>query len=109
MPSGHLSIEAFSTENFERPRLELSLARAAVLSRNGDYAAARDVTSEFFTAARMEVDSQSDVLDAAQTGALKSALSERDSIITLLARSDPASAERLSQLYLSYRAAIGGR
>ena len=33
-------------------------------------------------------------------------LERRDEIITLLARSDPASAERLSGLYVSYRAAV---
>ena len=33
-------------------------------------------------------------------------LNQRDDVITLLARSDPASADRLSDLYVSYRAAV---
>jgi hypothetical protein len=86
--------------------LELSLVRAVVLARNGDYATARDEASAFFTSARTEVDRQSDSLDGAHTNALKKLLLDRDAIITLLARSDPASGERLSQLYLSYRSAL---
>jgi hypothetical protein len=35
-------------------------------------------------------------------------LAGRDEIITLLARSDPASADRLSELYVAYRKAVGG-
>lgn len=86
--------------------LELSLVRATVLARNGDYATARDEASSFFTSARTEVDRQSDALDNNYIMALRTVLQERDPIITLLARSDPASPERLSQLYLSYRDAL---
>jgi hypothetical protein len=32
----------------------------------------------------------------------------RDEIITLLARNDPASADRMSDLYVAYRKAVGG-
>ncbi|MCC6330248.1 MAG: hypothetical protein IT174_17200 [Acidobacteria bacterium] len=35
-------------------------------------------------------------------------LSGRDEIITLLSRNDPAAAERLSNLYVAYRAATAG-
>jgi hypothetical protein len=89
--------------------LELSLTRATVLARHGDYPTARDEASSFFTAARAEVDRQSGALDPAYTAALRNVLQERDPIITLLARNDPASAERLSQLYLSYRGAVPRR
>lgn len=89
--------------------LELSLVRATVLARNGDYSTARDEASSFFTSARTEVDRQSDTLDTAHTTALKNLLLERDPVITLLARSDPASAERLAQLYLSYRGSVSQR
>ena len=89
--------------------LELSLVRATVLARIGDYATARDEASSFFTSARTEVDRQSGTLDPTHTTALRNVLLERDPIITLLARSDPASAERLSQLYLSYRDAVAQR
>jgi hypothetical protein len=36
-------------------------------------------------------------------------MNDRDNLITLLARSDPASADRLSDLYLSYQKAMGGQ
>jgi hypothetical protein len=32
----------------------------------------------------------------------------RDEVITLLARSDPAAADRLSDLFAAYRKAVGG-
>ena len=38
----------------------------------------------------------------------RTAASQRDEIITLLARSDPAAADRLSDLYVSYRQAMTG-
>jgi hypothetical protein len=42
----------------------------------------------------------------AQRERVRPLLTRRDEIITLLARSDPAAADRLSDLYVSYRQAI---
>lgn len=86
--------------------LEMSLSSAAVLARHGDYAAARDAASGFFSDARQAVDSGDLSLTAAQQTHLQSALAERDALITLLARSDPAGAERSTAMYVAYRAAF---
>jgi len=83
--------------------LELHLARGAVLARRGDYPGARDAASQFFSAARLEVDQRPN--DATpRLELLRTLLNDRDAVITLLARSDPAGAERLAEMYVSFRA-----
>jgi len=86
--------------------LEMSLSGAAVMARHGDYPAARDAASRFFTNATLAVDRDKDALSPEQTAYLQSALAERDALITLLARSDPAGAERSTAMYVAYRAAF---
>ena len=86
--------------------LEMNLSSAAVLARHGDYTAARDSASRFFSDARQAIDSRDDRLTAAQLSYLQSALAERDALITLLARGDPAGAERLTAMYVAHRAAL---
>ena len=73
-------------------------------ARRGDYEPARQATSEFFTKLRTEVDRGGDtVITEAQRSNLTSVFATRDDTITLLARSDPASADRLMDLYNKYR------
>jgi hypothetical protein len=87
--------------------LELHLSSAAVLARHGDYEAARDSASRFFSDAAVAVDtSGNDLLTALQRTSLQSALTDRDAMITLLARGDPAGAERLTAMYVAHRAAF---
>lgn len=43
----------------------------------------------------------------AQRERMQAMLSERDQLITLLARADPAVAERLADTYVSYRQTMG--
>lgn len=85
------------------------LASAAIDARRGDYEPARQALSQFFTSLRAEIDKgdTSDFTQAQRAGA-QSLFAGRDEIITLLARSDPASADRLSDLYVAYRKALGG-
>ena len=85
---------------------ENALATAAMLARQGEYERARESASRFFTDLNQHV-TQTELSGAATpaTDALRTSLRERDEIITLLARSDPASADRLTDLYLNYRAA----
>jgi hypothetical protein len=83
--------------------LELSLARSAVLARSGDYNAARDAASNFFSLADGELAATDSDLPAAQLSTLRSLLADRDTVITLLARSDPAGADRVAAMYLAYR------
>jgi hypothetical protein len=86
-----------------------NLASAAIDARRGDYEPARQAVSQFFTTLRAEIDEgdTSDLTQAQRVG-LQSLFAGRDEIITLLARSDPASADRLSDLYVAYRKAVGG-
>jgi hypothetical protein len=84
-------------------RLQILIANAVIDARRGNYERARQSASEFFTS-----------LSSAEASALSAGksdidpiLAQRDELITLLARSDPASAERLTNIYLAFRTAIG--
>jgi hypothetical protein len=85
-------------------RIEHTLASAAIDARRGDYEPARQAASSFFTSLRAETDRGNDsIFSQTQRDGLQPILAPRDEIITLLSRSDPASADRLSDLYVSYR------
>jgi hypothetical protein len=84
-------------------RMQNSLASAAVGARRGDYEPARQSASEFFKALREQVDGgDNSALTATQRNGLKPLLDPRDDVITLLARSDPAASDRLSDMYALY-------
>ena len=85
-------------------RLEMNLAGAALMARHGDYTAARDAASQFFSDARQAADGGDGTLSPAQLTYLQTALAERDALITLLARGDPAGAERSTAMYVAHRA-----
>jgi hypothetical protein len=88
-------------------RMENMLASAAVYGRRGDYEPARQSASDFFTALQAETGQESgSALTQAQRESIKPLFAQRDDIITLLARSDPASADRLSDLYVLYRQTV---
>jgi len=88
-------------------QLESLAAAAAVDARRGEYESARQSASHFFTALRTDLDlGPRSFLSAAQQAALRPLLAHRDSLITLLARSDPASAERLTEVYLACRKSL---
>jgi hypothetical protein len=90
-------------------QLEIAAAAAAVDSRRGEYEPARRAASWFFTALRAELDlGTRSSLSVAQQDSLKPLLDHRDALITLLARSDPASAERLAEIYLACRKSLRG-
>jgi hypothetical protein len=88
--------------------MQAHLASAALDARRGDYEPARQAVSQFFTSLRAEVDKgdTSDFTEAQRAG-VQPLFDGRDEMITLLARSDPASADRLSDLYVAYRKAVG--
>jgi hypothetical protein len=84
------------------------LGSAVIDARRGEYEAARREASTFFTEARAEIDKgDQSALTQAQRNSLTPLLAPRDELITLLARSDPASADRLSNLYVAVRKALG--
>jgi hypothetical protein len=90
-------------------KMQDSLASATIEARRGDYEPARQAASEFFTTLRAEVDKQAGSnLTQAQRDGVQTLFAGRDEIITLLARSDPASADRLSDLYVAYRKLMSG-
>ncbi|HKR11529.1 MAG TPA: hypothetical protein VJT15_05715 [Pyrinomonadaceae bacterium] len=108
---GHAAERDTAQRNLRLCGLEKNLLAAAVLSRRGEYERARLAASNFFTALREQVDQsgkQSD-LSAAQKESLKPVLNQRDDVITLLARSDPASADRLAEMYMVFSKDVGSQ
>ena len=87
-------------------QLEMHLASAALMARHGDYTAARDSASQFFSAARQAADDPDATLSPAQRTHLQAVLTERDALISLLSRGDPAAGERSTAMYVAYRAAF---
>lgn len=91
-------------------RLQNNLASAVIDARRGDYEPARQAASQFFTSLRSESDkTDASTLTRAQREGVEPLFTRRDEIITLLARSDPASADRLSDLYVAYRKVMNDR
>ena len=90
-------------------RMQSDLASAAIDARRGDYEPARQAASRFFTSLRAEID-KGDIsaFTQVQRKGMQTLFDGRDEIITLLARSDPASADRLSDLYVAYRKVVSG-
>jgi hypothetical protein len=90
-------------------RMQNNLASAAIDARRGDYEPARQSASQFFTSLRAEIDKgEASAFTQTQRSGMQPLFDGRDEIITLLARSDPASADRLSDLYVAYRKTVGG-
>ncbi|HKR00703.1 MAG TPA: hypothetical protein VJT09_08515 [Pyrinomonadaceae bacterium] len=86
--------------------LQNYLASAAIDARQGRYEPARLAASDFFTGLEAEMArGQDSVFTEAQRNSLRSMFATRDDTITLLARSDPASSDRLAELYNAYRQA----
>ena len=89
--------------------MQNNLASAVIDARRGDYEPARQAASQFFASVSAEIDEgEASDFTQAQRQALPPLLAVRDELITLLARSDPAAADRLSDLYVAYRQAMSG-
>ena len=90
-------------------QMENDLSEAVIDARRGHYEPARQTASDFFTGLRNQVDKEDNpAISANQRESLKGLLTRRDDIITLLARGDPAAADRLSNFYVAYRQAMSG-
>ncbi len=89
-------------------RMQNMLASSAVDAQRGEYEPARQEASNFFTTLREQLDKgETDkTLTSLQRDGLKPLLTQRDDLITLLARSDPAAAPRLLNMYTAFRKAI---
>ena len=90
-------------------RIQTSLASAVIEVRRGDYESACQAASAFFTSWRGEFSARSDstLTQASREGVLP-LFPQRDELITLLARGDAASEDRLSDLYVSYSEIMSG-
>ena len=88
-------------------RMQNALSSAAVDAARGEYEPARQSASDFFTALREEADAAAggSTLTPQQRESLRPLLTQRDDVITLLARSDPAATARLLDLHASFRKA----
>jgi len=101
---------ALAEQQLNLARMQSTLASAAIDARRGDYESARQAASSFFTSLRAEANKGDDSsLSQAQKAGVEPALTRRDEIISLLARNDPVSAERLSDLYVSFREMLLGQ
>jgi hypothetical protein len=84
-------------------QLKDTLAAAVIDVQRGQYEPARQLTSDFYTNLRREIEIDTGSLFAPeQREGLRSLLAERDELITLLARSDPAATDRLFNVYSTY-------
>ena len=92
-------------------QLQNTLAAALIDVQRGQYEPARQLTSDFYTDLRRQIDADSgSLLTPAQREGFRSLLTERDELITLLARSDAAARDRLFAVYTTYtRLADNGR
>lgn len=89
-------------------RTQGSLASAIIDARRGEYEPARQSASQFYTSLRAEIDKgDASAFTQTQRAGAQPLLDGRDELITLLARGDPASADRLSDLYVAYRKVMG--
>jgi hypothetical protein len=89
-------------------KLQNNIASAALDARKGDYEPARQAASQFYTALQADIDKgDSSPLTPAQRQSAQALFAGRDEIITLLARSDPAAADRLLDVYAAYRKLVG--
>ena len=90
-------------------QIENALAAAVIFARLGEYEPARVAASAFYTDLQAEVDRAASGFGTASRGALHEILADRDAVITILARSDGAAAERLAMTYIAYRRAAESR
>ena len=89
-------------------KVENDLSSAVINARRGEYEPARQATSRFFNSLVTQCDPSTQTADLtrAQCDARPQPLAQRDEVITLLARSDPASADRLSDMYVLHQKAM---
>jgi hypothetical protein len=90
-------------------RMQNNLASAVIDARRAEYETARQAASQFYTSLQADIDKGDDsALSPAQRTAAQALFAGRDNIITQLARSDPASADGLSDVYVAYHKIMNG-
>ncbi len=107
--SQNSSALAAAEKRLRLSRMQNDLASALINARRGDYEPARQDAGQFFTALREEsYREDARIPVGVRRELMEPLLARRDEVITLLARNDPAAADKLSDLYLSYRSLTGG-
>ena len=90
-------------------RMQNNISSAVIDARRGEYEPARQAASQFYTSLSAEVNKgDTSNFTKAQRDGMQSLFAGRDEVITLLARSDPACADRLTELYVAYRKVVSG-
>ena len=89
--------------------IQNDVASAAIDARRAEYEPARQKVSQFFTTLQAETaKGDSSGYTRAQRDQLQKLFAGRDELVTLVARSDPASADRLTDLFVTYRKIMNG-
>lgn len=87
--------------------LQRRIANASFDAKRGEYELARQSAGDFYNDLRKEVDrNDHSALPSAEHENLKKLFANQNEIVTLLARNDPASVDRLNEAYLTYRNAV---
>lgn len=109
LKSNRLGGELFQAQSQARvEQIQITFANAALDARRGEYEPARQAMTSFFALVTAELDRGiGSALPSGSAEGLKPLLAQRDDLITLLARGDPASAERLANAYADFRKTIG--
>ncbi|MDI1242987.1 MAG: hypothetical protein PSX80_13815 [bacterium] len=90
-------------KELRRAGIQNTLTAATIYARRGEYETARQNTSSFFTDVRAEIDKgNAGLLNEQERIGVSRVMAERDEVITLLSRNDPAAAERLSNMFVEY-------
>lgn len=94
-------------KEIRRTQIVNTLSAATIYARRGEYETARKKASTFFTDIQAEMDTTNNsILTEQERIGVNRVLAERDEIITLLSRNDPASAERLSNAFIEYSVVV---
>mgnify|MGYP001182226018 CR=1 FL=1 len=97
-------------KQLQMARIKDHLMTAIVEARGGEYETARQNASEFFTKLSAEIEKgDAGALPADMRENLKAVFNDRDNIITLLAQRDPASVDRLADLYGIHKQATASK
>lgn len=83
---------------------EATLGAATLEAQRGSYEIARQLASDFYSA----LDRDARLVPDSASAAVQGMLAQRDAIITMLSRSDPASASILDRYFTQYRTALHG-
>ncbi|HEX6965945.1 MAG TPA: hypothetical protein VF166_09110 [Gemmatimonadaceae bacterium] len=84
-------------------RAEATLGAAVIEAQRGSYETSRGLASDFFTGVQRNVAQQ----QGGTPPAFTTILNQRDSVITLLSRSDSQAVGMLSRMFVEYRTAVG--